>query len=433
MKEFEKIIGYTDIKQELIQIADTFKNREVYQKLGIKSPCGLLLHGVPGVGKTLMATSLIEASGLNVVTCRKDKPNGDFVNAIREAFKEAESISPSIIFLDDMDKFTNGDYNHPDAEEYVTIQSCIDSVKGKNVFVLATANELICLPQSLLRAGRFDRIIPVSVPDPIDAEKIIAYYLSTKKYSPLLDAKAIARVMSGRSCAELETIINEAGIYAGFERSEAITTEHFLKASLKLIFNIPISSIYSGSDFSDDPETLEKIAYHEAGHAIIHEIFEPESITLITVYGRMHSDFGGFTSFMHNKNMGNLKRIKIEILAALAGMATLEQKFGFTDIGASADLDRAFDNVRNLIINECTSGFHLHGEYGDLSEALKNRQEQTIAAEVENYYKKTKAIIASNMEFLDAVASALIEKKLLSTNALQEIKAKHQIKLPEVI
>lgn len=433
MKEFEKIIGYSAIKQELMQIVDTFKNREKYEKLGASTPSGLMLHGVPGVGKSLMATSLVEASGLFSVTCRKDRPNDDFVNIIRESFEKAKANAPSIIFLDDMDKFANCDEGFPNTDEYVTIQSCIDDVKGKGVFVLATANELGYLPNSLLRAGRFDRIIHVLTPEPCDAEKIIEYYLSKKKVAMDFDIKSIARIMKNHSCAELETVINEAGVHAAFEKCDSIKMEHFMKAAMRIIFDIPISPIYDGNNFSNNDETLEKIAYHEAGHVVIHEILDSGSITLATVYGRRFVDFGGFTSFDHSENITNLKRDKIEILAALAGMASLEQKFGSTDIGASHDLNRAFSLVNNLIINECSSGFHLYGEYGDLSNELRSRQEETVAAEIEKYYRKSKAIIASNMEFLDSVARALMSKKMLSAQDVCKLKAEHEVIIPDFL
>ena len=196
------IIGYTAVKKELQQIADTLRNRDVYDKLGISAPRGLLLYGEPGVGKSLMASAIIEASGRSALVCRKDKPNGDFVKEIKATFDKAIAEAPSIVYLDDMDKFANGDERHPDAEEYVTVQSCIDEAKGKEVFVLATANNLCCLPRSLRRAGRFDRVIEIAPPHGQDAVNIITHYLSTKNVAEDVDVKTIARIMDERSCAE---------------------------------------------------------------------------------------------------------------------------------------------------------------------------------------------------------------------------------------
>lgn len=144
MSKFDMIIGYTATKKELKQIADTLRNRDVYDKLGVSAPRGLLLHGQPGVGKSLMASAIIEASERPAFVCRKDKPNGDFIKEIKATFDKAIADAPSIVYLDDMDKFANGDERHPDAEEYVTVQSALTKRKAKNVFVLATANNLRC-------------------------------------------------------------------------------------------------------------------------------------------------------------------------------------------------------------------------------------------------------------------------------------------------
>ena len=235
MSEFDKIIGYSAVKRELKQIADTLKNREVYAKLGVSSPRGLLLYGEPGVGKSLMASAVIEESGRKAFVCRKDQPNGDFVKVIKATFEKAVENAPSIVLLDDMDKFANGDEHHPDAEEYVTVQSCIDEAKDKEVFVLATVNNMRCLPRSLHRAGRFDRVIEIDTPRGQDALAIISHYLKSKKVINSVDAKTIARIMDGRSCAELETVINEAGLYAGYERAEFITMDHFMEALMRTV------------------------------------------------------------------------------------------------------------------------------------------------------------------------------------------------------
>ena len=206
MRSMDKIIGYEGIKYELMQISDTLKNRAEYDKLGVSAPRGLLLYGEPGVGKSLMASAIIEESGRRTFTCRKNKPNGDFVNEIKKTFDDAAANAPSIVFLDDMDKFTNGDENHPDAEEYVTVQSCIDAVKGCEVFVLATVNNIDNLPRSLYRHGRFDRKIEIEAPTGRDAEMIIDHYLKTKKFIGDIDTKTIARIMDGRSCATLRRL-----------------------------------------------------------------------------------------------------------------------------------------------------------------------------------------------------------------------------------
>ena len=427
MREFDKIIGYTSIKKELEQITDTLKNGDVYQKLGVSAPRGLLLHGVPGVGKSLMASCVIEASGRNCYTCRKNKPNGDFVKHIKETFNQAVENAPSIVFLDDMDKFANGDERHKDAEEYVTVQSCIDEVKGKEVFALATANNLRTLPGSLKRAGRFDRIIEVGAPVGQDAIRIIEHYLKGKKVTADMDAKSIARILNGNSCAELEMVINEAGLYAGFARSEKITMEHFMEACMRTIFAVPAKA------FDDDDEdwyanlhnvnkVISQIIYHEAGHAVVSEVLCPESVTLVSAHSRQGQN-GGFTSYYHDPKELPFRWRKSRILGALGGMAAVEQKFGVLDTGSSRDLSHALNMVRELVVDDCVCGFSLFTWGMDDSNDLSRRQEQAIATEAEKYYRKAKEILSLNADFFEKVAVELAKKKLLHTADIQRIKA----------
>ena len=425
MKAMDKIIGYSNIKRELMRISDRLKNREAYDRLGVSSPRGLLLYGAPGVGKSLMASAIIEESGRKTYVCRKDKPNGDFVKFIKETFDKASANAPSIVFLDDMDKFANGDERHPDAEEYVTVQSCIDEIKNRNkeVFVLATVNNIHNLPHSLYRPGRFDRTIEIEAPHGKEAEAIIAHYLGNKKFVEGVDAKTIARIMDGHSCAELETVINEAGLYAGYERAEYITMDHFMEACMRTIFDVsapPISTSdldsYNASDVM-----FSQIAYHEAGHAVASEILCPESVTLICAYSKSGED-GGFTDYYFDRSTSPLNWAKSRIIASLAGMAAVEQVFGSYDTGNSRDLDQAFDYTKNLVVTNCICGLHLHKNDYEDSQHLWAAQEQAIASEVEKYYRKAKEILSSNREFLDKLASALMQKGFLVMSDIKEIK-----------
>ena len=425
MKAIDKIIGYAGIKGELMQISDTLKNNEVYKKLGVSAPRGLLLFGAPGVGKSLMASAVIEESGRKTFTCRKDKPNGDFVKHIKDTFDKAAENAPSIVYLDDMDKFTNGDERHPDAEEYVTVQSCIDEVKGKDVFVLATVNNIRNLPNSLYRAGRFDRTIEVEAPHGKDAEKIIEHYLKSKKFVDSVDHKTIARIMDGRSCAELETVINEAGLYAGYERAEYITMDHFMEACMRTIFNVAASSdddcdedYYSSLDCGN---SFAHIIWHEAGHAVVSEVLCPESITIVSAHSRAGNP-GGFTAYYNERNTTPLYWTKSRIVGSLGGMAAIEQKFGFFDAGNSRDLDQAFEGAKDLVVSNCVCGLHLHKNMYEDSQHLWSAQEQAVSAEVEKYYRKAKEILSANSEFLNKVAEALEKKKLLVMADIKAIK-----------
>ena len=156
---FDRIVGYDTIKEELQQIIDMMLNPSIYKRLGAKLPHGILLIGQAGTGKTTLCEAFIEEAQTYSITLRKNSSDGDFVEKITKAFQDAKEKGTAIILLDDLDKFANEDENHSDADEYVAVQSGIDSVKDNNVLVLATVNNPRKLPKSLIRAGRFDREI----------------------------------------------------------------------------------------------------------------------------------------------------------------------------------------------------------------------------------------------------------------------------------
>ena len=146
MGAFDQVIGYEPIKEEMLQVCDMIRNPEIYRRMGAILPRGMMLYGDPGLGKTLMAKAFIQEAGLPAITVRKSKGKDDVLERIEKAFKDALKQAPSIVFLDDMDKFANEDRNRCDTDEYVAIQAGIDDVKDKNVFVLATANDYDKLP-----------------------------------------------------------------------------------------------------------------------------------------------------------------------------------------------------------------------------------------------------------------------------------------------
>ncbi len=420
MKEFGRIIGYTSEKKELEQIADCLKNSDVYKNLGVNAPCGLLLYGEPGVGKTLMSECLIKASGRKAFVCRKNKPNGEFINEITKTFEQAKKNAPSIVFLDDMDKFANEDDRHRDAEEYVTVQSCIDDLKGKDVFVLATVNEIRRLPRSLYRAGRFDRRIEINAPRGSDALEIISHYLEGKSLADNIDRQYIARLMEGDSCAKLETLINEAGIYAGYDRAEKITMEHFMRAYLRNTYGCDIDDD-DDDDFCSE-ERITQSVMHEAGHAVASEVLYPGSVTLISVSASEGSPKGGFTSYSNINSLIPFDYAKIRAICSLAGAAAIEQKFGVTGSGASRDFSQAFGAVRQMIEDDCICGFNLHESPFRNSESLDSRIEHATSAKIEEFYRKAKEILALNGEFLEKLSSALSKKRLLTAPEIQAIR-----------
>lgn len=418
LKEFDEIIGYDSIKYELERILDVMKNHDKYAKLGVKTTNGVLLHGKPGVGKTTFVNAFIKASGRPYFVCRKDKSDGSFVDKIREIFAEAKEKAPSIVFLDDMDKFSNEDEKHANTDEFITIQSCIDDVKDDEVFVIATANRIKELPESLLRPGRFDKHIKLYLPSNKDSVKIVKHYLSTKQNIGDIDVNEIAKILDGRSCAELETVINEAGIYAGFENREKIEMKDVVRACLRVIYGAP--------ELLNDKDKMfiKQTAYHEAGHAVVAEVLEANSVSIVSVK-KYDSDIGGITGQYHSDDCWIDKdKMEQRVMSALGGKAATELVFGKVDVGTSSDTNCAEYLVEDFVDSYTSYGFGNYVHYSNCaSEEIKSNKDRIIAFEMERFYQQAKRILAENREFLDKVANALIENETLICSDIQRIKA----------
>ena len=415
MSEFDKIIGYADIKDELIRFCDVLKNFKEYKRMGVEIPRGILLYGKPGIGKTILAKSFIKESKVKSFTIRKDKHGGEFVNHIRNTFDKAKKEECAIVFLDDMDKFANEDEYHKDAEEYVVVQSCIDDCKGSNVFVLATANNIYCLPNSLMRAGRFDKIIRMTCPGGDDAKKIIKHFLSKKQVFGDIDIDDISSFLAGHSCAELEMVINEAGIYAVFDKRSKIEQRDIIKACMRLIFDV------SESVENIDTNILKKIAVHESGHAVISEILEPGSVNLVSICGYSNNS-GGITSVRKPDDYNfNVVAQENEVIRSLGGKAATEMIYGTFDLGCIDDLQRALDLVTTFVDNYCAYGFDAF-EGCNPSQYLLESKDRKVAEQMDRYYRKSKQIIAENRVFFDAMVQELLKEKTLTKKQIKSIR-----------
>ena len=414
MNTFDEIIGYENIKNELLQVCDILHNREFYEKLGAKLPRGIILYGDPGLGKSLMAKCFIKESGLNSYTIRKNKGD-DFVAYIEDTFKAAKENAPSVICLDDLDKFANEDYYRCDAEEYVAVQAGIDDVKDFEVFVIATANDIDKLPDSLVRAGRFDKKIEVSRPTDEDACKIIKHYLKDKKLSDSVNFEDLTKMISYSSCAELETIINEAELNAAYARRDKIETEDILNAVLIMQYHSPKNFA------SASPEELQKAAFHEAGHIVVSEMLCPGSVGLASIRSMDENDAGGF---IHRcKKFSNGKQ---HIMVSLAGKAAVELYFcdRFAE-GAKTDLKAAIEYIRNSMEESGAYGIGFLDVEGDnerMSDVTNIRNEAVTYSELERYLLMVKDILFKNRSFLEKIAEELMKKETLLFSDIQSIK-----------
>ena len=411
MNSFDKIIGYAIEKEEMLRLCDVLKNNEKYLQLGVKSPKAVLLYGEPGLGKTLMAKAFIAETGRNVFHCKKNKSNGEFVNEIKKTFDDAVQNTPSIIFFDDMDKFAEDNLQQNcNKEEFVAIQTGLEEIVDKDVFVIATANDINYLPNSLMRDGRFGKQIEFTMPSFSDSVKIIEYFLKDKRISNEITAESLAHILYGNSCAVLESVINEAGIYAAYANQTEITYADVKRAVAKVVLKR-----YDLKDIDDNKR--QRISYHEAGHAVLH-LLSGKSIGILAIGKCGENGLGIGVCCPSDVGLRfDFQESESEIISLLAGKASVEIQFGEIDLGTMKDLQAAMDEIEITMEFLAAHGFeflYLNSRYCDAQSMrqLDKNQEKKVRL-LEEFYNRAKTILLQNKQFLDKMAQELYEKEVL--------------------
>lgn len=413
---FENIIGYNHIKNELIRIIDCINNKDKYNKLGVNIPKGLLLYGEPGLGKTLFAKSFIESLNRNKYIIRKDKPDGEFVNSINEIINEAINNAPSVVLLDDLDKFSNNDDRHKNTDEFVVVQSFIDDAKDKDVYFVATANDIDDMPDSLLRKGRFDYKIEFNYPTLKDSKLIIEHYLTNKKIDKDIDYEEIANLLGESSCAVLESVMNEAGLIAGFNNHNLISREDIIKAILRIIYDSP------ENDNTKTKYQLKLATYHEAGHTLVSEILEPGSVNLVSI-ANYFGNKGGITSTNRNDDyFSSLKLMENRIKVLLAGKAASEIYLNEIDLGVGSDLQRAQRIIDRIIEEYAINNFKYWGVKNHIrSNNMYETFEKDSLSLFERYYADTKTILFNNKDKYLKIVKLLEDKEIITQREIKTV------------
>lgn len=409
----EKVIGYDSIKETLRQIADVLKRPEAYKEKGVSMPRGLLMESAPGLGKSLMASILMEESGRKSFVFRRINEGNTFLGEMKDIFDVAKEEAPSILLLEDLNLYVES--NSPYAPEWACLQACIDETSDADIFVIATTNDTRYMPQSLLRPGRFDYILNLNPPLGKTAENIVSYYLRDKNLAKDVQISDIVKAMPQVSCATLETVMNLAAINSVYRDHAHVQKEDIIDALLKVVYNL------RKADCEEDPQEHQMIAVHEAAHAVVGEVLHSGSIGIITIRGS-HGAIGGMESgfAVYAKSE---EEFQDEIIKTLAGKAGTALIYGIMDIRAAADIKKA-DQLLDIWLCHFAGGGFSGVEPGEnrLSEPRLSYNEAIKSAKLEELYRRAYKILYDNRDFLLAVQKELLEHETLLNSDLAKIR-----------
>ena len=440
--KFADVAGEDEAKESLQEIVDFLHNPQRYEDIGAKMPKGVLLVGPPGTGKTLLARAVAGEAGVPFFSIAGSEFVEMFVgmgaSKVRDLFKQANEKAPCIIFIDEIDtigKKRDGasgmggnDEREQTLNQLLTEMDGFDAAKG--VIILAATNRPESLDPALTRPGRFDRRVPVELPDLKGRESILRLHAQKVKIGPDCDFAVVARMTPGASGAELANIINEAALGAVRHHRMAVTQYDLQEA---------VDTILAGAQkknkiLSDKEKCI--VAYHEVGHAMVAALQSHSApVQKITIVPRTSGALG-FT--MQVEDGDHTLMTKEEILAKIAtmtgGRAAEEVVFNSITTGASNDIEQATKMARAMITRYgMTDDFDMvaletvNNAYlgGDASLACSERTAATVDDKVvevvKQQHEKAKQMLIENRGKLDEIAKYLYEKETITGEEFMRI------------
>ena len=440
-KTFKDVAGQDEAKEALNEIVDFLHNPQKYTEVGAKMPKGALLVGPPGTGKTLLAQAVAGEANVPFFSISGSEFVEMFVGMgaakVRDLFKQANEKAPCIVFIDEIDtigKKRDGNGMGGNDEREQTLNQLLTEMDGfdgqKGVVILAATNRPETLDKALLRPGRFDRRIPVELPDLKGREAILKVHAEKIKMENNIDFDAIARATSGASGAELANIVNEAALRA-VRMGRTKVNQNDLMESVEVIL-----AGYQRKGAVISPEEKQIIAYHEVGHALVAAKQKNSApVQKITIIPRTSGALGYTLQVDEGeKFLMNKEEIFNKIATFTGGRVAEELKFGSITTGASNDIEQATRLARGMITRYGMSDEFgmvaletVTNQYlgGDTSLACSNETAAKIDAAVIEVVKqahdKAVEILRENMGKLDEIAGYLLEKETITGEEFMEI------------
>ena len=441
---FTDIAGNDNAKQDLQEVVDFLKHPKKYKDLGAKIPKGVLLVGNPGTGKTMLARAVAGEAGVPFFSISGSEFVEMFVGVgasrVRDLFSKAKKNAPCIIFIDEIDavgrKRGSGMGGGHDEREQTLNQILVemDGFDGEtNVIVLAATNRADVLDPALLRPGRFDRRVTITLPERKDREAILKVHFKKKPTDETVDLDKLAAKTAGSSGADLANMANEAAIIAARRNKKKISNDELTEAFER----VAIGPERKTKIMNDHEKEL--TAYHEAGHAIVgHVLPDSDPVHKVTIIPR--GGTGGVTWFLppEDKSYTNVYEFKDILARAMGGRIAEQLIYGDDGIttGAGSDLRKATEIARDMVIEQgMGKGLRdqvFHEDNGGLmfdkmtrerpySDETAKMIDEEVAQLITEAKHRAMLVLKENRSFLDKLAESLLKEETLEESEVDEI------------
>ena len=439
--KFSDVAGEDEAKDLLTEIVDYLHNPQKYREIGASMPKGALLVGPPGTGKTLLAKAVAGEAEVPFFSISGSEFVEMFVGMgaakVRDLFQQANEKAPCIVFIDEIDtvgkKRDGGGFSGNDEREQ-TLNQLLAEMDGfdgkKGVVILAATNRPDSLDPALLRPGRFDRRVPVELPDLKGREEILKVHAKNIRVGDNVDYNAIARMASGASGAELANMINEAALRAVRDGRKFVT-----QADLEESVEVVIAGYQKKNKIMTDKEKL-IVSYHEVGHALVAALQSHSApVTKITIIPRTSGALGYTMQVDEDEhNLMSREELENKIATLTGGRVAEDLVFHSITTGASNDIEQATKVARAMITRfgmneefgmvafETVTNQYLGGDTSlACSESTAAQIDEKVVAAVRKQYDKAEQLLKDNMPKLHELAKYLYEKETITGDEFMEI------------
>ena len=447
-KSFADVAGQDEAKEALMELVDFLHNPGKYKDIGANMPKGALLVGPPGTGKTLLARAVAGEAKVPFFSISGSEFVEMFVGMgaarVRDLFKQAQEKAPCIVFIDEIDAIgkrrDNGQFGGNDEREQTLNQllSEMDGFDGsKGVVILAATNRPESLDKALLRPGRFDRRIPVELPDLKGREAILKVHARNVRMAANIDYGTLARATAGASGAELANIINEGALRA-VKMHRNVVEQEDLEESIETVI-----AGYQRKGAVISPAEKKVIAYHEIGHALVAAMQKHSApVHKITIIPRTNGALGYTMQISENDSVLMTKEeLFNKIVTMTGGRSAEEVVFGSITSGASNDIEQATKLARSMVTRlgmteefdmmatEVVGNRYLGGDAAlQCSETTAGKIDAKVLALIKEAHAKARTILQDNRDKLDVLAQYLLEKETITGEQFMALLQQEQAK-----